>query len=92
MTYYKMRLSAPNDVVLSEGGKDMRSKILQHITSESFLAFGLDQIVYIKPVTVADALVYKVHAADGAAMMSHDSFGDAVRAAHQRDLLPVTLQ
>lgn len=67
-------------------------QILRNLSNQDFLAFGLNQIAYIKPVNVMGRDVYTLHGADGSPLAVIDNFDAAVMAVRQNDMEPVTLQ
>ena len=67
-------------------------QILRNLSNQDFLAFGVNQIAYIKPVQVMGKDVYTLHGADGAPLAVIDNFDAAVMAVRQNDMEPVTLQ
>ena len=66
--------------------------LLRNLSSQAFLTFGVNQIAYIRSVTVSGETAYALHAADGSALTIIDSLQGAIIAARQNDLEPVTLQ
>ena len=67
-------------------------QFLRNLSSQAFLAFGVNQIAYIRPVQVMGRVAYGLHAADGSPLTMIDSLEGAIIAARQNDLEPVTLQ
>lgn len=67
-------------------------QMLRNLSSQDFLTFGVNQIAYVRPVSVMGRIAYGLHAADGSPLTVIDSFEGAVIAARQNDLEPVTLQ
>lgn len=67
-------------------------QILRNLSNQDFLAFGLNQIAYIKPVHVMGRDAYTLHGADGSALAVIDSFEAAIMAVRQNDMEAVTLQ
>lgn len=66
--------------------------LLRHLTSQAFLTLGVNQIAYVRSVSVNGQTAYALHAADGSALTVIDSLDGAIMAARQNDLEPVTLQ
>ncbi len=66
--------------------------ILRNLSNQDFLAFGVNQIAYIKPMNVMGKPVYTLHAADGSALAVIDDYNAAVMVVRQNDMEPVTLQ
>jgi hypothetical protein len=79
-------------------GKNMQNKIeegrnvLRNLSHQDFLAFGVNQLAYIKPVSVMGRQAFTLHGADGAPLAVIDSFEGAVIAARQNDMEPIPLQ
>lgn len=67
-------------------------RILRNLSNQDFLAFGVNQIAYIKPAQVMGRDVYTLHGADGSPLAVIDNFDAAVMAVRQNDMEPVTLQ
>lgn len=67
-------------------------QILRNLSNQDFLAFGVNQIAYIKPIQVLDKKAFALYGADGAALAVIDSFEGAMTAVHQNDMEAVTLQ
>ena len=67
-------------------------QILRNLSNQDFLAFGVNQIAYIKPSKVMGRPVYTLHGADGSALAVIDNFDTAVMTVRQNDMEPVTLQ
>lgn len=67
-------------------------QILRNLSNQDFLAFGVNQIAYIKPTNVMGKNVFTLHGADGSALAIIDNFDAAVMAVRQNDMEPVTLQ
>jgi hypothetical protein len=71
---------------------DRSQEILRNLSPQAFLALGVDQVAYIRPVEVLSHKAYALHAADGTPLTLIDSLEGAVVAARQNDLDAVTLQ
>ena len=67
-------------------------QILRNLSNQDFLAFGVNQIAYIKPVNVMGREAYTLHGADGSALAVIESMEGAVMTARQHDMEPITLQ
>lgn len=67
-------------------------QILRNLSNQDFLAFGVNQIAYIKPVKVLDRKAFALYGADGAALAVIDSLEGAMMAVQQNDMEAVTLQ
>ena len=64
---------------------------LRGISSQDFLNLGVDLVVYIKKYDQDGKDIYKMHAADGAYISSHDNAEIAAMLAVSNDMAPVTL-
>lgn len=67
-------------------------QLLRNLSNQDFLAFGVNQIAYIKPIKVLDKKAFALYGADGAALAVIDNFESAMMAVHQNDMEAVTLQ
>ncbi|HRK97583.1 MAG: DUF1150 family protein [Alphaproteobacteria bacterium] len=67
-------------------------ELLKHLSPQAFLAFGMGQVAYIRPVTIENRKAYSLHAADGTALTLVDSLAGACVLARQNDLDPVVVQ
>lgn len=65
--------------------------LLRNISMQDFLAFGIQQIAYIRPVHVNGQDAWSLHAADGTALTVQQSPHLAAVVARQNDLEPVAL-
>lgn len=69
------------------------SDLLKDLTPKQFLGVGLNQIAYIRAIPAGDdESVFSIHAADGTQLTIAPSYHEAVAAARDGDLHPVTLQ
>jgi hypothetical protein len=66
--------------------------LLQKLSVVDFLRVGLNQIAYIKPVTIDGEKGFAVHSADGRQISVMDSYPVALALLRQHDLHPVTIQ
>ena len=64
---------------------------LRKISAQDFLAFGLHQVAYIRPVHIEGKPVWSLHAADGTALTIQNDQHLAAVMARQNDLEPVGL-
>ncbi len=65
---------------------------LRTLSAGDFMALGMRQIAYVKPVTAPDgSIAFVVHAADGTPLSVHGDAPDAVLTARSNDLQTVTL-
>lgn len=65
---------------------------LRSLDANDFMALGVRQIAYVKPVSAPDGSVaFVVHAADGTPLSVHEDVPDAVMTARNNDLQTVTL-
>ncbi|MDP7143364.1 MAG: hypothetical protein QF692_03020 [Alphaproteobacteria bacterium] len=60
-----------------------------HLTAQDFLAFGVNQIAYIKPVQDDNGTAYSLYAADGTLISTFDSEERAATGALHNSLAPV---
>jgi hypothetical protein len=58
---------------------------------QEFVALGMQNVAYIKPVTVNDHLAFAIHAADGTPMAVLDDRLIAAAAVRQHDLEPLSV-
>ncbi|MBU0799607.1 MAG: DUF1150 domain-containing protein [Alphaproteobacteria bacterium] len=65
---------------------------LRGLSVHDFMALGMKQIAYVKPVALDDRVAFVVHAADGTPLSVHDDAPAAFLTARHNDLQPVTLQ
>jgi|AntRauTorckE6833_2_1112554.scaffolds.fasta_scaffold72372_2 hypothetical protein len=59
------------------------------LTSQDFLAFGLEQIAYIKQKNMNDEIIYNLHAADGTLLSTFESEEQAASGAMYNSLAAV---
>ena len=64
---------------------------LRQISPQEFVHWGLQDVAYIRRVTVDDQPAYSVHAADGAAMAVLPDFALAQAVVRQNDLEPLSV-
>jgi hypothetical protein len=65
---------------------------IREITPQALLNLGLDQIVYIKPMSVDGEQAYAVQSADGSTLSMEASLDEAVVTARANDMHTVLLQ
>lgn len=65
--------------------------LLKGLSTQDFLNFGIQQIAYIRPVTLQGSEAYAVHAADGTPLSVMDTLDSALMAVKQNDLEAVVL-
>ncbi len=67
--------------------------LLKGLSLRDFARIGMDEIAYIRPVTVAGRTVdaFAVYAADGTQLSVLDSMDMAIATMRHNDLMPVTL-
>lgn len=68
------------------------AELLRHLSVQDFLAFGIQQIAYVRPTIVNGAPSFAIHAADGTPLAFHENRDIAEAITRQNDLEPVTLQ
>lgn len=71
---------------------DMTAHTLRHLSQQDFLAFGVQQIAYIRPVQMNGMAAFAIHAADGTPLAFHEDADMARALTRQNDLEPVTVQ
>lgn len=65
---------------------------LKGLSVTDFQAFGVEQLAYIRPMTIDGAAVFAICAADGRQLAVHDNQGGAIALTRQNELVPLTLQ
>jgi hypothetical protein len=63
----------------------------KQITPQEFSLLGMQNLAYIKPITVNDNLAFAIHAADGTPMAVMTEREIAEAAVRQHDLEPVSV-
>jgi len=63
----------------------------KQITPQEFSILGMQNLAYIKPITVNDGLAFAIHAADGTPMAVMTERQIAEAAIRQHDLEPVSV-
>ncbi|HEX4113516.1 MAG TPA: DUF1150 family protein [Stellaceae bacterium] len=63
----------------------------KQLPTQEFVALGVQNLAYIKPVTVNDHLAFAIHAADGTPMAVLDDRLVAEAAIRQHDLEPLSV-
>ncbi len=63
----------------------------KEIPAQEFTALGVQNLAYIKPVTINDHLAFAIHAADGTPMAVLNDRAVAEAAIRQHDLEPVSV-
>lgn len=68
--------------------------ILQTLTAQDFLNFGLGHIAYVRPILSDgdESGCWGVFAADGVIMTTHDNAEEAILALRESDLRPISVQ
>ena len=69
---------------------DLR-EALQYLSSQDFLALGVQEFAYIKPVAQNEGTAYEIHAADGTRISVLGDEAHAEALIRQNDLTPVHL-
>jgi hypothetical protein len=64
---------------------------LRGLSEQDFLAFGVQQIAYIRPVFVNGAVHFSIHAADGTPLAIHHDVRVAAALTRQNNLEPMYL-
>ena len=70
----------------NEGAVDLRN-----LTAQDFKNYGIQEIAYIKPVSIKDQKGFAIHAADGTTLTVLDDYDSALTLARHNDLEPVTV-
>ncbi|QQG36235.1 MAG: DUF1150 family protein [Micavibrio aeruginosavorus] len=65
--------------------------VLRALSAQDFLAYGLAQIAYVRPIRVEGQVAWALHAADGTVLTIQNQAGVAAVLARQNDLDPVSL-
>ena len=65
--------------------------LLRRLSQQDFLALGVQQLAYIRPVTVNGIKAWSIHAADGTQLAIHDDEVAAQALTRQNELQPLTL-
>jgi len=63
----------------------------KQLPAPEFIALGIQNLAYIKPVTLNDHIAFSIHAADGTPMAVLDDRAVAEAAVRQHDLEPVSV-
>lgn len=63
----------------------------KQLPNPEFVALGIQNLAYIKPVTVNDHLAFAIHAADGTPMAVMNDRNIAEAAVRQHELEPVSV-
>jgi hypothetical protein len=71
--------------------EETRNRLLRGLSPQDFLALGIQQVAYIRPVMIEGAHRFALHAADGTRLAFHDNEALAKALARQNDLEPVTV-
>ena len=69
---------------------DIRN-VLKNISSRDFLNFGMQQVAYIRPVTLENKTAYAIHAADGTPLTVMESMDVALVVVRHNELEPATV-
>ncbi len=64
---------------------------LKQLSQNDWLAFGLNEVAYLKPATVNGQPIFAIHAADGSQLALVATRDIGLAAMHQHDLEPVAL-
>lgn len=66
--------------------------LLRQLSAQDFLALGVQQLAYIRPVIIDGAKVYSIHAADGTQLAIHDDEIAAMALTRENALQPLSVQ
>ncbi len=67
------------------------SELLKKLTSRDFLALGVQNVAYVKPIRIENKTAYAIHAADGTPLSVMEDMSTAVSTILHNELEPVTL-
>lgn len=67
------------------------SVILKNLSSHDFLALGIRDVAYVKPVMIDNRQAYAIHAADGTPLTVMNDMSAALGLILNNELEPVTL-
>lgn len=65
--------------------------VLRDLSAQDFLAFGLAQLAYIRPIKVEGQIAWALHAADGTVLTIQNQASLVEALARQNDLDPVSV-
>ncbi len=72
--------------------KDLNSsEFFKGLSPQDFRNFGVQEMAYIRPVTVQNKKAYAIHAADGTPLSVMDTHDTAIIAVRHNDLEVVTV-
>ncbi len=66
--------------------------ILQNLTNQDFLNFGVQHLAYVKPIKIDGKTSYAIHAADGTPLSVMESMQEAILTIRQNALDAVIVQ
>lgn len=67
------------------------SSYLRSLSPHDFMALGIRQIAYVKPIKLDDTVAFVVHAADGTPLSVHEDADGALLTVRSNELHAVTL-
>lgn len=67
------------------------SSYLRSLSPHDFMALGVRQIAYVKPIRVDNNIAFVVHAADGTPLSVHEDASGAITTVRNNEMHPVTL-
>jgi hypothetical protein len=76
-------IQQPDDAAAMTAAIDIR-----HLSTEQLAQLGMQQIAYVKPVTVNGTSAFAIHAADGTPMAIAAGLDVAVAAIVQHEMVP----
>lgn len=71
--------------------KATTDQTLQLLSNQDFAAFGVNHVAYVRPITVQDAKVFSVHAADGTQLTVLPERDVAFAAVRQYEMEPLSV-
>jgi len=72
-----------------EAPRPSASTILKNMSPHDFLALGVEQLAYLKPVMIDGTAAWALHAADGRPLLVQQSADDVLTAAYNNELRTV---
>lgn len=66
--------------------------ILQNLTNQDFLNFGIQHLAYVKPIQINGKTSFAIHAADGTPLSVMESMQEAIATIRQNALDAVVIQ
>jgi len=67
-------------------------QFFKQLDPQDFLALGIEQVAYIRPMKIEDQSAFAICAADGTTLSVMESYESALGAIHNNDMDVTTLQ